>query len=302
MTLRQTVPLLLSASLIATQAGSMDIADPTGTFAPELDAFRAAAIQTGGMDIDGDAGELSLTRFEFRAILSEPISAFNGLTIVPVLTYSTTMLDFDGTTGGFPIEDEDLHSLALSAFFIQAFNDSKWFAVGWTRAEMATDFQHINGDDFDFDIAGGLGYRFNDHFTLGFGAVALSLNGDTSIIPGIGFDWNVSDSIRVGLYGPNFLAAYRPNDQWEFSVRGEPGGGDWNIRDNAGDSRTIDLTSYRIGLHANRRITNDLWLGAGVGMTIANEIELRDQHGGNSFNRDLDGSLFGQITLSLHRW
>ena len=269
---------------------------------PRIDVFRAAAIQTGGMDIEGEDGDLALTRFEFRAILSEPISMFNGLTIVPMLSYSTTMLDFDGTAGGFPIQDEDLHSIALSAFFIQEINNSKWFAAGWTRAEMATDFQHINGDDFDSDIAGGLGYRFNDRFTLGFGAVALSLNGDTKIIPGIGFDWTPVDHVRVGLYGPNFLAIYSPNDQWEFSVRGEPGGGEWNIRDNVGDSRAIDLTSYRIGLHAKRRISGDLWLGAGVGMTVANEIELRDPEGGNSFSRDLDGGLFGQITLSLHRW
>jgi len=302
MTLNQAVPFLFSASLMASHAGIMETSAATDTFAPEVDVFRAAAIQTGGMDIDGDDGELALTRFEFRAILSEPISVLNGLTIVPVLSYSTTMLDFDGTTGGFPIEDEDLHSIALSAFFIQEISNSKWFAAGWTRVEMATDFQHINGDDFDFDIAGGLAYRFNDRFTLGFGAVALSLNGDTTIIPGIGFDWTPCEKVRVGLYGPNFLASYSPNDQWEFSVRGEPGGGDWNIRDKAGDSRTIDLTSYRIGLHAQRRITNDLWFGAGVGMTVANEIELRDQRGGNSFDRDLDGSLFGQVTLSLHRW
>lgn len=302
MTLNQAAPFLFSASLMAAHAGIMEASAPTGSFTPAVDVFRAAAIQTGGMDIDGTDGDLAVTRFEFRAILSQPNDLFNGLMVVPMISYSTTMLDFDGTAGGFPIQDEDLHSIALSAFFIKGISNSKWFAAGWTRAEMATDFQHINGDDFDFDIAGGLGYRFNERFTMGFGAVALSLNGDTRIIPGIGFDWTPYENVRVGLYGPNFVASYSPNDQWEFSVRGVPGGGDWNIRDNAGDSRTIDLTSYRIGLHAKRHITNELWLGAGVGMTVANEIELRDPSGGNSFNRDLDGSLFGEVTLSLHRW
>jgi hypothetical protein len=298
---------ILSALCIpAVHAGAMphsaESAAVAEVIAPDVDAFRAAVIQTGKMDIEGNNGDLALTRLEFRAILSEPISTLSGLTVIPVLSYSATMLDFDGTPGGFPLQDEDLHSLSLSAFFIQGFNHPKWFATGWARAEMATDFQHITGDDFDFDVAAGIGYRFNERFSAVFGAVVLSLNGDTTVIPGIAFDWVPADNFRVGLYGPNFIASYKPDENLEFSVRGEPGGGEWNYRDAAGRSRTIDLTSYRLGLHASRRLTGELWLGVGAGVTLAGEIEERRNNGGNSFSRDLDESIFGQITLSLHRW
>lgn len=269
---------------------------------PDFDAARAIVSHAGDIDFDGGPGSLEISRFELRSLLSKPLTPADCLTILPVFEYKATSLEFDDVPGGFPIRDEDLHSLNLSAYAFAARDGSPWIGIGWARAEMAGDFQDFGGDDFTFDVAGGIAYRFNEKFTLGFGGAVANLNGDTTFYPGIGFDWIVNDAVRIGLYGPTFIAAYSPDANWEFSFRGDSGGGTWNISDDAGKSRSIDLTSYRFGLFASRRLTGQLWLSAGAGATFGNEIRLTEPDGDKLFEQEMESGLFGQISLRLKAW
>lgn len=269
---------------------------------PEIDFLRAAVTQTGGMDLDGNPGDLSVTNYEMRAILSRPIGLLEGLSMVPMFSYRTTQLDFDGT-GAFPIHDEDLHSASLQAIFIQNFANSPWMAVGWTRAELATDYQGIGEEDFTFDVAAGLGYRFNECFMLGVGFVVINLNGDEEIFPGINLDWAPTENFRAGIYGPNLRVRYTFSDDWYVSLTGTPGGGVWNIRDDLGQSRSIDMDSYLVGLNTHHRLSGGFWFSAGVGYTFNNEIEIRGNRGGGpSFSREMDGAPYAQIAVSLREW
>lgn len=269
---------------------------------PQFDVLRATFTQTGDMDIDGNPGDLSLTKYEASAFLSEPVALTSDLTMIPIFSYGVTQLDFSDT-GAFPIQDEDLHSASLSAIFVQDFRNTPWFGIGWTRAEMATDYQNIAGEDFTFDVALGVGYRVSDTFTIGAGFVVTNLNGEEEIFPGINFNWKPSDKFSVGLFGPNLFARYDVNDCWYLSLDGTPGGGNWNINDAAGQSRTIQLDSYWLGVNTHHRIAGQLWLSAGVGYTFANEIEIRGNYGnGPSFSREMDGAALAQISLSLREW
>lgn len=279
---------------------SMDA--PATTF-PEFDFLRGTFTQTGGMDLDNGPGELSISKFEARTFLSGPINLAENLTMVPMLSYSATLLDFDGAPAGFPIQDEGLHSIALSSIFLKTFNGSPWSIAGFTRAELASDFQEIDGEDFTFDVALGAIYRFSNTFSLGLGVVVTNLNGDDEVLPGINFDWAPCESFRAGIYGANLLATYTISDSWYLSLDGAPGGGNYNIRDAAGKSRTIQLDSYWLGVNTHHRIVGELWFNAGIGYTFNNEIEVRGNYGsGPSFNREMDGAPLAQIGLSLHRW
>ncbi len=269
---------------------------------PEFDPARAAFSYSGDMDFEDGPGSLDVSRFEIRAILSKPIKALDGLSVIPVFEYKATSLDFSGASAGFPIGDEDLHSVNLSAFAISARDGSPWVYGGWGRAELATDFQDVGGNDFTFDVAAGAGYRFNDKFLLGFGVALVNLNGDEAFYPGIAFDWVVSDCLRIGLYGPTFVAAYTPDENWELSFRGDSGGGLWNIEDTGGSSHSIDLTTYRLGLFASRRLTGKLWLTAGVGATVGNEIRLTQPDGDWFSKDDMDSGLFGELGLRVTAW
>lgn len=268
---------------------------------PGLDVARLGATYAGDMDFETGPGSLDVTRFQFSTLLSKPISPMRGLNILPMFDYKATLLDFDGVRPGYPIGDEDLHSLSLSAVALSMRDDTRWVYAGYARAELASDFQDIGGDDFTFDLAGGVGYRFTDSFMLGVGVAVINLNGDEQFYPGINFDWIVNEQVRIGAYGPLFLATYTPHQDWFFSVRGENGGGVWNISDRRG-SESIDLTTYNISLNANRRLTGKFWLSAGAGMTFGNSIELTKPDGGRIYNEELDSGFFTQVSLRLMAW
>ena len=303
MTNRLTSAIWLGC-LAAASAGEPAITQvvPAETKLPNMDMTVGHFTYTDGMDFDNINGELSISKFSFMSALSRPITVAGDIMLVPVVQYSLTGLDFDGV-GKFPLADEDLHSVSLHLAAIKLNKNSPWFYGAWARAEVASDFQHMNGDDVTFDIAGGVGYRYNDHFTVGAGIAAINLNGDAWICPGINFDWVVNDQLRVGLYGPMPVVSYTPNEDWSFSLRGLPGGGTWNITDNNGDSRSIDLSSYQVGAFVGRRLTGKLWLDAGVGCTLLNNIKYADPDGSHKLlDEDMGSGLFGQIGLSLKAW
>lgn len=276
---------------------------PVGAELPNIDVAWANLTYSGGMDFDHMGGSLSVTEFDLFSLLSKPITMANGIMVVPVLEYGYTDLDFDGSSAGFPLSDDGLHYLALHLAAVKMIEGSPWFYGGWGRVELSTDFANVASDAFTFDLAGGVGYRVNESLIVAAGAAFLNFNGDFWVCPGINFDWKVNDQWHVGLYGPMPVVTYTPNTDWNFTLRGFPGGGVWNIDDNKGVSKAIDLTSYQIGASVGRRLTDKLWLNGGVGFTTFNNLQLTDPDGDHrTLDEDMEWGLFGQIGLSMKVW
>jgi hypothetical protein len=295
--------MFLKPAISAASLGlAFSAAAQTELTVPEIDAARGTFSYSGDMDFDDAAGSLEVSKLEIRSLLSAPLSPIENLVVLPAFEYRGTSLEFDGVPAAFPIDDEELHSLSLSALAFSRRQGSPWIYGGYARAELASDFQDIGGDDFTFDLAAGVGYRFNDCFTLALGGAVTNLNGDPTFYPGVAFDWIVSDQIRVGLYGPTFVASYSPDENWELSLRGDSGGDVWNITDGGGNSRSIDLTSYRFGLFAARRLSGELWLRAGAGATFGNDIRLTEPDGDRIDTQEMKSGMFGQISLVLKTW
>jgi len=308
MPLKSTTLLLSAALACAATAGTT--APPSQVVQekssepvfPGLDFVKASFSYAGGMDLDDTAGELETFTLDARSVLSGPINPINDLTLLPMIQYKATRLNWKDTPAGFPIEDEDVHSIALSSYVLYSQQGSPWLFGGWVRAELATDFQHINGDDVTFDIIAGAAYKFSDRLTFGLGVAAINLNNDEDYLIGPVLDWKISDQFRVGVLGPDVTASYTPSEDWEFSLRGYTAGDEWNIRDAAGQSTTLDLDSYRVGLFADRRLSGDLWLRVGAGVTVMNEIEIKSPSGNRAYKDDLDEGWFGEIALRLNVW
>ena len=290
----KTAILLSSAATLLTASAQPVI--------PGYDVTKASFVYSGGMDLDETDGEMEVYTFEARTAICKPINPSSNFTILPVIQYEGTRVNFKDTPPGFPIEDEDVHSISLSSFFLYSDASSPWIFGAWARAELATDFQHINTDDLTFDVVAGAGYKFSENLTVGLGVAAINLNNDEDLYIGPAFDWKVNDCVRIGLLGPNAVASWTPDENWEISLRGDASGDEWNIRDAAGDSTTLDLDTYRVGLYADRRLTGDLWLRVGAGMTVMNEIEIKSPGGNTAYQDDLDEGWFGEITLRLKVW
>lgn len=306
---KMTASIWLGCLLVASAGENPPTINPSTAIAPvegRLPSYGVAMLggtYSDGMDFDDRDGSLSVSELDIFSLLTNPITVAGDILLVPAIKYELTSLDFDGVGGAFPINDEDLHSLSLHLAAIKLNEGSPWFYGVWARAELASDFQHINGDDFTFDVAAGVGYRVNDAFTIAAGVAAINMNGDFWVCPGINFDWKASEKIRVGLYGPMPVITYTPNDDWSFSLRGIPGGGIWNTTDDQGDSKSVDLSSYQVGAFVSRKIVGELWLNVGGGVTLANNITMSDPDGDNEIvDEDMDSGLFGQIGLTLKTW
>lgn len=292
--------------LLAVSAGEnqpLSASSPVGARLPSYGVTMLEGTYSDNMDFDDTDGSFNVSELDFFSLFCDPITVAGNLLLVPALKYELTSLDFDGVNDAFPIADEDLHSASLHLAAIKLNEGSPWFYGAWVRAELASDFQHINSDDFTFDIAAGAGYRVNDSFTIAAGIAAINLNGDFAIFPGINFDWKISEKLRAGLYGPMPIITYAPNEDWSFSLRGMPGGGIWNITDKQGDSKAVDLSSYQVGAFASRKIVGELWLNMGGGVTLANNITLADPDGDNEIlDENMDPGVFGQIGLIFKTW
>lgn len=271
------------------------------SFMPAFDALLASYEFQNGLGFDNSGAELDGSRFGLAAFLSRPLALGGDWSFLPMFQYSMTSLDFSNTPAGFPLGDEDLHEIGLHATLYNNPSDSRWIYGAWARANFASDTQDVSGDDFYFDVALGGGYMVTERFLFGLGVVGLELGSDAYVLGGPGFYWKPNDEMDVSLMGVLFNATWRPVDDWVLALRVRPFGNSWNI-DNAGVSQQLDLSSYTVRVHAERRIFRDVWLSVGVGYAFGNELELRDTSNNRLFKDDLEGGLSTSIALRVRTW
>ncbi len=269
----------------------------------------AYASHAGGMHFNETPGNLEVADFGFHVLLPDEIPLAENLTLQPAFDCRATILRFNQVPTSIPIDRNHLKTFSVypsvleaSALLAATRTDSPWMFGVWARTGVATDFRDVGSDDLTFDIAGGAAYQFHETLSAGFGAAVTGLSGDVDFHPGLGFDWQVHDRLRIGLCGPNFAATYRPDGNWRFSIRSDSTGEIWNISDNEGKSRDIELMSYRIGIHASRRIWGQISITAGVGIVLANAISLNRSNGHMLLQQRLDSGFFSQLGLTITAW
>ncbi len=269
-----------------------------------FDSFRVSAYGNFGMDFDRSPGELDAWQAEAQTFLSKPVSLGGDFSLLPTFRYEGTFLRYDGTLPGFPVGDEDLHSLELPIWLLHSSKESPWIYGAWVKPSLSTDFDHIDSDDIFVDVAVGAGYKFSDEFYLGGGVALFDAFGDPSLIPGPAFLWAPREDLRFQLLGPAFTATWDATTNWRFSFDVRSAGGVWNIDDN-NQSRTLDFSSYRAGLHVHRRICDTWWVEGGTGITFGNEIELKTPDGlglNETVLGDLDEGVFGYLAVKKEVW
>jgi hypothetical protein len=129
-----------------------------------FDAFRVSAYGNFGMEFDRSPGELDAWQAELQSFLSKPIPLAGDLALLPTFRYEGTFLRYDGTLPGFPVGDEDLHSLEFPLWLLNYSERSPWIYGAWLKPSLSTDFDHIDSDDIFLDAAIGAGYKFSDRF------------------------------------------------------------------------------------------------------------------------------------------
>lgn len=291
----------MSLGFIGSPCLAVETAGDEDSSLPSFDILRLRYESQDTLDFDNGGIGLDSSRYSLSAVLSAPIDLGGDWRIVPFANYRVTTLDFDNLAPGAVFEDQDLHQASLHGVLYHQSADSPWIYGAWGRASFSSDTQDIDSDDFFFDLALGAGYKFSDDLTFGFGVAGLELGGDSRVLPGPMFFWKPCEDVSMSLIGAIFTAKWQPSDDWGLALRGAPYGSTWNVNDD-GVSKDYDLSAYALRLHAERRITDSLWLSVGVGYTFASEFEVRDTSDDRLFKDDLDGGLSFSVGMSLRTW
>ena len=258
---------------------------------------------------DRTPGCLDVSDYWLRALVPEPISSGNSLFMQPAFDYRATVFRFIDVPTSLPVDPERLESFGVYPSVVEISTlawfetpDSPWMFGAWTAAGLATDFRDLNHEDLTFDLAAGAAYRCHDSLSVGVGAAATDLSGESALMPGIGLDWRINEQTRLAICGPFLSAAYSPHSDWQIDLRGESTSQIWSITDGDGKSRHLDFSSYRLGLFTSHRLFEGIHLSAGAGVTFGNKIGLNRTNGDEIIAQHLDSGVFCQVGLRITMW
>jgi hypothetical protein len=273
---------------------------PFTCFADDLDYGVAKFQWFSHTDVDHDDGgpDLELQQWRLQTSFGKPLQLADSLFFMPGLRYEYT--DFEGSAFGKGTIDTDLHMIEVPLLFIYKAGNTPWSYNARISPGIASDFDSVTSDDFFCDLRLGAEYKFNDRFSLNFGAAYTRVAGEPQVLPFVGFTYDMNDQWQFALRGPTLQARYKMNDSWVVRFIGEPGGGYWNI--DTPDSDYLSVQTYRVGVSIEHKLTDDLWLTAGAGFTLANKVEWRDNSHSRLSKDEYDTGGYFTIGLRLHDW
>ncbi len=276
---------------------------------PGFDGTAVEFTYAANMEFDTIPGSLQITEFRIRSLLSQAISLTGDWTIISAFDCKATVLHFDQVPTSIFFNKDNLHTfnvypftMDLSTLALSARDDSPWIYGAWADARLSTDFRRVGSQNLTFLFAAGAAYRFHDCFTLGLGGAVTNINDDLKFHPGIVLDWMITNQVHLGVWGPDWIASYILDEDWQFGFYGESSSDFWNISNKGGQPLSIALSSYRIGTFASRRVTGQIWLRVGAGVALANEFQLNDSNGDKIVKQTPNHSVFGQISLTIRSW
>lgn len=244
-------------------------------------------------DYDNLPGEVSVNEFSlFAPIL--PLS--NGpLRVVAFLGYSATTFD---TSVPNLLPEDTLHSISLPVAVLYEMSD-KWLLGGMVIPELSGDLDNTS-DAFSLSAFAGFGYRPSPNIRW-FGGVFYSDGfGDDFIAPGIGLIWTPSPEWTVNLLPPVASVNWQFSEDYYLSMFARFESTTWNVSaDSAGPDRDVQMSSTRVGLSLERRVSENLWAQVSAGYSLGREMEIENLNNSNLQEDDIDPAPFVQIGLNL---
>jgi len=288
---------LAATATLASGAPTLDVMDGTNDLI--VPSYRTGIYFNAEADLD-EGGSFSYSQFTLRAPLNKPIALGPDLNFFASLNYDLTLLDAD-VPALVPLEDADLHTLTIPLSILKRSEGSPWSWLVRVDPGISTDFNRFNGHDIRFGARAGAGYTFSKNLTLTAGLGTSEAYGDFLVLPLVGFDWSVSDSVFVSLSGTRLSAAYQPSDDWILRSAVYLSGGVWNVQVED-DSRDLTLRSIHAGVGVERRLAEKLWLTAWTGYSFANKIDVSTNNSGTVYDSHADPAWFTYLGLRLAAW
>jgi len=284
--MKSTVPLLAVLTLMS--------------HADELDfgVARAQWYSYGDLESQDGGGDLELQLWRLQSPLSKPIQLADSLYFMPAMRYE--LLDYQGPAAGKGVFEDELHMIELPLLFVYQESNSPWSYNARISPGLSSDMHSVSGDDVFIDARLGTTYQVNDKLNINFGVAYTRAIGEPQVFPYLGFVYEMNDQWQFALRGFSFEARCQVSDAWIVRFIGEAGGGYWNI--DTPDSDYLTLQTYRAGVTVERELKDNLWLVAGAGYAMANQVRWVSDSGKKLHREDFDGGAYFTVGLRLGDW
>lgn len=250
---------------------------------------------------------MAVSDIVLSAPLGGPIALHESLVMMPSLGIRSSVLGFEQIpTSVIDSTPRDLTvfpmAFRLSDALIYQPGDSRWTHGLLATGKLASDLRDITSEDFGGEFGAFSIYQICGGLSIGgtFGA-SISEN-ENRFLPGLCLDWTIRDDIVLHLAGTDWSLRYAPDECRSISLRGYATHEIWSMLDQADETLTLKLGSYRIGCFYEQRITESLTLTLGAGCTLNNHIHLDDMFGATVVDANLDPGPFIECGLTIIRW
>lgn len=270
------------------------------THADDLDfgVSKARWFAYGDLDSRDGAEDLQMQQWRVQSPLCKPMKLADAYYMIPAVRYE--LIDFEGPAEGIGTFADDLHMLELPLLFVYKTCLSPWSYNARVSPGLSSDMRSISMDDAFCDARLGATYQVNDRLDINFGVSYTRAIGEPQVFPYFGFVYEMNDQWQFAWRGFSCEARCHLSDAWILRVTGEATGGYWNI--DTPDSDYLTLQSYRAGFTVERMIQDDLWLVAGAGYTLGNEVEWLNDAGHTLRREKYDNGYYFTLGLRLRDW
>lgn len=252
----------------------------------------------GDLDSSNNAEDLEMQQWRLQTPFSKPQKLADSLYMMPAIRYE--WIGFEGPSLGRGSYDDDLHMLELPLLFVYQSGQSPWSYNARVSPGISSDMQSVSMDDAFCDARLGGSYQVNDRLNMNFGVSYTRAIGEPQVFPYLGFVYEMNDQWQIAWRGFSFEARCQINESWIMRMTGEATGGYWNI--DTADSDYLTLQSYRAGISIEREIGDDLWLVAGAGYTLGNEVNWLNEAGDTLRRERYDNGYYFNFGLRLRDW
>jgi hypothetical protein len=204
-----------------------------------------------------------------------------------------------GIPGGQPLPNS-VGSVSLPLGVRWKLND-RWMFLGEVSPGIYSDFNDLNGPDFNAPILAGVAYSVNDRLQIFF-QLSIDARRDVPIVGGPGVRWQINDAWALSLLLPRPRVEFRLNENWLFYGGAELAGGAYQLANDAGTKRNdprldnVNLVyrEVRAGLGAQWNLGRGFRLEVAGGWLIDRRFVVDE--------RDLqwngDGGIYGRAQIS----
>ena len=238
-----------------------------------------------------------------------PVALSESFVLLPGLTHSGLYLDYKDLTFSDPTPDgtftekdlpHNLHAIDLVLGGAVQW-DEEWGTFIVLYPGIHSDMDDISGDDFYFSGAALISYTFSDTFLLSAGLYYDDSFGLPQLLPMLGVQWRISDSLTLDAALPQFLVfAYRVIPELAIGLKYNVEGNQYRLSEGKPWKNTIvKYTQILTGPFVDLYLSDHLVLRIDGGLVIAREFEFRDDDTSRKlFDGDIKDAVYGGASLS----